>query len=67
MCVLITFINVLVDPEFLQLSPSMMDQQESLKGTSDQKDNIYEDSDIEAIVHNIFSSKFQEVFSFSLH
>lgn len=45
----------------------MMDQQESLKGTSDQKDNIYEDSDIEAIVHNIFSSKFQEVFSFSLH
>lgn len=67
MCVLITFINVLVDPEFLQLSPSMMDQQESLKGTSDQKDNIYEDSDIEAIVHNIFLSKFQEVFSFSLH
>ncbi|XP_044493664.1 metal tolerance protein C1 isoform X2 [Mangifera indica] len=49
-----------IDPEFLQLSPSMMDQQESLKGTSDQKDNIYEDSDIEAIVHNIFSSKFQE-------
>ncbi|KAJ0054575.1 hypothetical protein Pint_01029 [Pistacia integerrima] len=49
-----------IDPEFLQLSPSVMDQQESVKGAVNQKDNIYVDSDIEAIVHNIFSSKFPE-------
>ncbi|KAK0582396.1 hypothetical protein LWI29_025154 [Acer saccharum] len=46
-----------IDPAYLPLSPSMMDLQESLKGSM----NIYvEESDIEAIVHNIFSSKFPQ-------
>ncbi|KAL5862835.1 hypothetical protein ACOSQ3_000349 [Xanthoceras sorbifolium] len=50
-----------IDPAFLMLSTNMMDQQESLKGSMDHNSNTYvENSDIEAIVHNVFSSKFPE-------
>ncbi|KAK2649383.1 hypothetical protein Ddye_016872 [Dipteronia dyeriana] len=50
-----------IDPAYLQLSPSMMDLQESLKGSMAHNINFYvEESDIEEIVHNIFSSKFPQ-------
>lgn len=52
----------IVDPAYVEFSPDVMDQKESLKRIMEQKSNISaREEDVEAIVCGTFSSKFPEV------
>lgn len=59
----IAFSNVLADPAYICISPTIMDQEENLNGKVNQNKKIsLDDEDIELIVSDVFSSKIPEVF-----
>lgn len=52
-----------IDPAYVEFSPGVMDQKESLKRIMEQNNNISaKEENVEAIVSHIFSSKFPEKF-----
>ncbi|XP_022770953.1 metal tolerance protein C1-like isoform X1 [Durio zibethinus] len=52
-----------LDPAYIEFSPDVMDQKESLKRIEERNNNISaREENVEAIVSSIFSSKFPEKF-----
>ncbi|WRX11199.1 Cation efflux protein - like 1 [Theobroma cacao] len=59
----VTEVFIHIDPAYVEFSPDVMDQKESLKRIMEQKSNISaREEDVEAIVCGTFSSKFPEKF-----